>query len=332
MDALLRYFDMLCLIPKAPKSISTPELLQQLQNTGYDIDLRTVQRDLIKLSASPLFPIANTENTKPLRWFWIESSSPMQLPMMSTDEALTFKLAEMFLEPLLPPSVRSRLSGYFDLAHKRLKDSKFEDWVDKVGIIPNNLSLLPAEIEPSVLAIIYEALLKNQRFKATYQPLHHPEKIYEISPLGLVFRHNVIYLVVTLFDYTDIKLFVLHRFKNAELSERIVNVPERFVLKDYIEQGRFNYPVDNNLESISLKLKVGRLIKQLLQESPLCTQQRISEIDEETYVIEAVVNNTEQLHWWIHSFGSRIAVLEPLELREQFAQESQRLQEIYRSK
>lgn len=329
MDSLLRYVDMLCLIPKEPKSISTPEILKKLQSTGYDVNLRTVQRDLIKLASSPLFPLSNTENTKPLRWFWIDNTSHLQFPMMSTDEALTFKLAEMFLKPLLPPSVRSRLSGYFDLADKRLEESKFEDWIDKVGIIPNNLSLLPAEIEPSVLAVVYEALLKNQRFKATYQPLHHPEKVYEISPLGLVFRDNVIYLVATLFNYTDIKQLVLHRFKNAELSDRIVNSPKGFVLKDYIEQGRFNYPVDNNLQSISLKLKVGRLIKQLLQESPLCSEQRITEIDEENYLIAAVVNNTEQLHWWIHSFGNRVEVLEPLELREQFAKTSQALYAMY---
>ena len=329
MDSLLRYFDMLCLIPKAPKSISTPELLRQLQHTGYDVDLRTVQRDLIKISASPLFPISSTQGKKPICWFWIDNTSHLQFPMMSTDEALTFKLAEMFLEPLLPPSIHSRLSGYFELANKRLKESKFEDWIHKVGIISNNLSLLQAEIEPSVLAVVYEALLTNKRFKATYQPLHHPEKIYEISPLGLVFRHNVIYLVATLFDYTDIKQLVLHRFKNAQLSERVVNPPEGFVLKDYIEQGSFNYPVDNNLQSISLKLKVGRLIKQLLQESRLCENQRITEIDEENYLIEAVVNNTEQLHWWIHSFGNRVEVLEPIELREQFAKTSQALYAMY---
>ena len=119
--------------------------------------------------------------------------------MMSTDEALTFKLAEMFLEPLLPPSVRSRLSGYFDLADRRLQESKFSHWAEKVAIVPNNLPLLPAEIEPSVLAVVYEALLKNQRIKATYHAVHNSEKTYDINPLGLVFRHNVIYLVATLF-------------------------------------------------------------------------------------------------------------------------------------
>jgi predicted DNA-binding transcriptional regulator YafY len=36
------------------------------------------------------------------------------------------------------------------------------------------------------------------------------------------------------------------------------------------------------------------------------------------------------LHWWIRSFGSGIEVLEPLELREAFAAEAKRLNEMYR--
>jgi predicted DNA-binding transcriptional regulator YafY len=321
MDSLLRYFDMLCFIPKSPNSISTPELLEKLQGTGYDVDLRTVQRDLIKLSSSPLFPISNTENTKPLRWFWIDNSSPMQFPMMSTDEALTFKLAEMFLEPLLPPSVRSRLSAYFDLADRRLHESKFEHWADKVGIVPNNLPLLPAEIEPSVLAVVYEALLKNQRIKATYHAVHNSEKTYDINPLGLVFRHNVIYLVATIFEYTDIKQLALHRFKNAELLDRVVKVPEGFALEDYIAEGRFNYPVNDNPEDISLKLKVSPFIKQMLQETPLSCKQQITEIDEAHYLIEVSIDNTRQLHRWLRSLGSSVEVLEPADLRAEFADE-----------
>ncbi len=329
MDSLLRYFDMLCLIPKAPNSISTPDLLEKLQNTGYEIDLRTVQRDLIKLSSSPLFPISNTENTKPLRWFWIDNSSPMQLPLMSTDEALTFKLAEMFLEPLLPPSVRSRLSGYFDLADKRLQESKFSHWTEKVGIVPNNLPLLPAEIEPSVLAVVYEALLKNQRIKATYHAVYNSEKTYDINPLGLVFRHNVIYLVATLFEYTDIKQLALHRFKNAELIDRIVKVPDGFALEDYIAEGRFNYPVNNNLEEISLKIKVSSYIKQMLQETPLSSKQNITEIDEDHYLIEVIIDNTKQLHRWLRSLGSSVEVLEPANLRAEFAAEISTLSKMY---
>jgi hypothetical protein len=100
MDSLLRYFDMLCLIPKAPNSISTPELLEKLQGTGYDVDLRTVQRDLIKISASPLFPISSTEGKKPIRWFWIDNSSPMQFPMMGEFKQTTQKFHRILTNPL----------------------------------------------------------------------------------------------------------------------------------------------------------------------------------------------------------------------------------------
>lgn len=215
MDTLLRYFDMLCLIPKEPSSISTLELLEKLENTGYKIDLRTVQRDLIKLSSSNLFPICSSDGTRPLRWFWKNNSDRLQFPMMSTDEALTFKLVEMFLEPLLPPAVKSHITDYFQIADKTLKISPLASWIDKVRIIPSNLALLPAEIPQSIVTVIYDALFKNKRFNATYQAIDKPFKSYEVNPLGLVFRHNLIYLVVTINDYLDIKQLALHRFKGC---------------------------------------------------------------------------------------------------------------------
>jgi predicted DNA-binding transcriptional regulator YafY len=185
--------------------------------------------------------------------------------------------------------------------------------------------LLSPEIQPSVLGVVYEALLKNQRIRATYHAVHNFEKVYDINPLGLVFRHNVIYLVATLFEYIDIKQLALHRFKSAELIDRIVNVPEGFALDDYIAEGRFNYPVNNNLEDI----KVSPFIKQMLQETPLGYKQKITEIDEQHYLIEVIIDNTKQLHRWLRSLGSLVEVLEPADLRAEFATEISRLSKMY---
>jgi predicted DNA-binding transcriptional regulator YafY len=248
---------------------------------------------------------------------------------MSTDEALTFKLAEMFLEPLLPPSVRLRLSGYFDLADKRLKESKFEHWVEKVSIVPSNLSLVPAEIEPNLLAVVYESLLKQKRFKANYQPIDRKEKSYEMNPLGLVFKNNIIYLVATVFEYTDVKQFALHRFRSAELIDKSANSPENFNLKSYIDKGGFDYPIDNIFGKIEIKLRINRFIKQLLTETPLDINQHISEFNDGIYILNATVKDTEQLRWWIRSFGIGIEVLEPLSLREEFAEEIRTLSSMY---
>ena len=331
MDSLLRYFDMLCLIPKEPRTISTPELLTKLQETGYRVDLRTVQRDLSMLSSSHLFPISSTEGTKPLRWFWPEGLVRVQLPMMTSDEALTFKLVETFLESLLPPTIRSHMAEYFQLADTTLKASPLSCWIDKVRIVPNGLALLPPEIDSAVLPIIYKALLKNRRFEATYQGRERDAKTYQVNPLGLVFRNNVIYLVATIGDYSDIKQFALHRFKHAELSQREVSIPAGFTLDNYIAQGEFDYPVTGSHQDIKLKIKISSFTQKHLMETPLSKDQHIVELDDDQYQLEANVKDTEQLRWWIRSFSTNIEVLEPLELRAEFTREAKALTKMYRS-
>jgi predicted DNA-binding transcriptional regulator YafY len=101
-------------------------------------------------------------------------------------------------------------------------------------------------------------------------------------------------------------------------------------LKNNLILSEINLP-DSFLEDITLKLKVNGFLKQMLLETPpLCTKQKISDIDDDHYLLEAIVTNTEQLHWWLRSFGTGIEVLEPLELRAEFALEAKALSEMYR--
>ncbi len=94
-------------------------------------------------------------------------------------------------------------------------------------------------------------------------------------------------------------------------------------------EGRFNYPVNNNLEDISLKLKVSPFIKQMLQETPLNSNQIITGIDEEHYLVEVTIDNTKQLHRWLKSLGASVEVLEPADLRAEFAAEISKLSKMY---
>lgn len=332
MDSLLRHFDMLSMIPKSPRSISTPELLSKLQNAGYTLDLRTLQRDLDKLSNSHLFPITNMGNTKPLRWQWPPSLQRLHLPTMTSNEALTFMLVDTFLEPLLPPTIKAHLDDYFQTACQVLKASPLASWIDKVRIIPSSLALLPAEIDVTVLPVIYEALLKNRKIQATYHAVEQDAKTYLVNPLGLVVRNNVIYLVATIGDYQDIRHLALHRFNAAELTETTISIPEGFSLCGYIQQGEFDYPTTGTHQTIILHCKITSFMKQLLQETPISHDQQISEAEEQEdiYLLTATVSNTEQLRWWIRSFATNIEVLEPQAFRAEFAAEAKALNKMYR--
>ncbi|MDD5579946.1 MAG: WYL domain-containing protein [Methylobacter sp.] len=330
MNTLLRYFQMLLLIPREPGSISTPDSLKKLQDKGYQIDLRTVQRDLSRLSASGLCPFTSSEGAKPLCWFWPKQAPRLQVPLMTADEALAFKLVEQFLKPLLPHSVKDQLAAYFTLADRTLQATPLANWADKVRIISNNQSLLPAKIDDAVLAVVYEALLKSRRITASYRPRKNEIKTYEVNPLGLIFKASAVYLAATLWDYQAIKQLALHRFSEAALINKEAILPSGFSLDRYIAEGEFDYPLISG-QSIQLTLNINAQIKNYLSETPLSLDQQVISLDVLTYQLRATVKDTLQLRWWLRSFAADVEILEPLSLREEFAETAKALNQIYQA-
>ena len=62
-DTLLRSLQMLQLIPRSPRKIETTKIREFLKEYGFDVSVRTVQRDLIKMSS--IFPLVSDERNKP---------------------------------------------------------------------------------------------------------------------------------------------------------------------------------------------------------------------------------------------------------------------------
>ena len=97
-------------------------------------------------------------------------------------------------------------------------------------------------------------------------------------------------------------------------------------MDDYIAHGEFDLPFGDDIE---LTLKINSFMKQLLSETPLSETQSIQDVDDDYSLIHAIVKDTGQLRWWIQSFGSSIEVIEPVDLREYFAQEARALMAMY---
>lgn len=335
MNQLMRYLEMLRLIPVAPAEISAQELLVKLQALGYDVDIRTLQRDLNKLSASPLFPFTNTDTTKPLRWFWPKDRPRLQFPSMTQTEAMTFKLVERFLKPLLTLGIREQLNAYFEsaaavLAHSP-SQSPLASWTQKVRMVSNNLRLISPHIPSDVLTVVYEALFNNQRFTGVYQSCRRPDneiEAYEVNPLGLVVKDQTIYLIATLWDYRDIRQLALHRFTRATLLDKDVSVPEGFTLDRYIDSGEFDYPLTSG-RILSLVLKIQPWLKKQLTETPLADNQQITVLNKDAYQLTASVHDTRQLRWWLKSLGTDVEIVKPDSLRQEFRATAQSLSRLY---
>ena len=92
-------------------------------------------------------------------------------------------------------------------------------WPDKVRAVTRWLSLIPPDVDPTVLTTVYDALFDDRRFTARCRRHYDGElKDYVVNPLRLVFRDSVVYLVCYLIDYTDVPLLVLHRMEHAEAT------------------------------------------------------------------------------------------------------------------
>ena len=105
-NTTLRFIEMLRMIPREPRKMSTTELREKLSDEGYDTTPRTIQRDLLTLSES--FPLVCDDRSHPYGWSRAKHANTQSLPGMDTATALTFTLTEQYLSEMQPKGTGNR--------------------------------------------------------------------------------------------------------------------------------------------------------------------------------------------------------------------------------
>ena len=328
-DTALRFLAMLVLIPIYPKMLSTKAIRTKLlaMNTDYDVSVRTIQRDLEKLSA--VFPLTDEPRGREKYWCWSDSSAIRQIPAMSQTTALAFKLAAEHLKPLMPPSTHKLLTPYFDHATKILQQTKLGNWPAKIRIINRGPELIVPTIKPGVQEVVYEALLEGKQFEVNYKGKGRGAAKHQVlNPLGLVLRNGIIYLVATAWEYEDPLHYSLHRMNHPRLLDTYVKpLPDFDFARHVEEEGMFSYPVSE--KKIKLRALFSPSAALHLTESKLSGDQKITDKKDGRVLVEATVADTAELRWWLLGFGSYVEVLWPKSLREEFAEVAEKMRDIY---
>jgi len=331
METIVRHWHILRMIPRLPRKVEAGTIHRRLLDLepASPVTKRTVERDLHTLTAS--FPL-QFDGCKPQGWSWRQDAESLDVPGMDLTAALTFRMAEEYLSRLLPHTCLTSLSPHMKRARTLLGDpghGGLADWPEKVKVVPRTQPLLPPGIEPEVMDVVYEALLRNRRFKGIYKRQGEGGKEMEVNPLGLVFNDPAVYLVGTCWDYQDVRLLALHRFATAELLDTPVSQPDDFDLQSYIDGGALGF-TNHPGSKIRLKARFTCGAAAHLRESPLSADQKISQDGKEWVVVEANVGDTDQLRWWLLGFGPQVEVLAPRALREEFVEKMRTMGELYR--
>lgn len=330
-ETILRQWTMLQKIPRHPGSMGTRRLKDKLVAEGFQVDVRTIQRDLLKLSG--IFPLTYGKEGKALRWCWAQDAEVMDIPGMEPTTALAFRLAEEHLAPLLPQATLKHLEPHFRRAKEILepgRGNRLGLWPDKVCTIVRGPELLQPAIRSEVQDAVYKALLDDRQLEVAYRAKKaEGPKSYALHPLGLVFREGIAYLVCTVKDYKDIRHLALHRMEFAKVLDSSAHRPKGFDLRRYVrDEEFFAYPLRPT--TIQLKVLFGKGASVHLSERPLSKDQRMTPRGDNRVLLQATVKDTLELRWWLRGFGDKVEVLAPKALREEFKGIVQRMAGMYK--
>lgn len=328
-ETVMRYIKMLELVPRHATGITVADLHAKLRDLEFEIDRRSVERDLNKLSA--MFPITSS-GARPSCWHWMHQAPQMTLPGLDPATALTYELVARYLTPLLPRRLMTTLEPQFNAARHALnglKASAVGCWLSRIAVVPQTQPLLSPDVAADVAEVVYESLLSNRRFEVSYRAVESERpKRYPMNPLGLVLHGEVLYLVGTARDYPDPCIFALHRMSKAKPLDEPGIVPDGFDLDRYVrEQHAFERP---NGGDIRLELHVSSWLAHQLGERRLAADQTLSPIGDRGHLrLRATVADTGQLRWWLRSFGAEVEVIRPVRLRREMAAEFAALARCY---
>ncbi len=287
-------------IPKG-RTITAPELRQQLAEAGFERDMRTIQRQLETLSE--YFDIDRDDTAKPYRYCWKERAKGLSLPSLSPQECLLLTLAEQQMGQLLPPRLMKSMEGFFVQARAQLNEqsgAKRElDWLKKVRVVSTSQPLLPPKVDPGVFEQVSNALYGDLWLNVKYKNAAGKMLESRVMPLGLAQQGQRMYMVCRFDGYDNERSLALHRIQSASVSAFSFQRPPEFDLKKFDDDGRFGY---GRGKKIKLSFLIEKDAGLHLLESPLSEDQQVEE-EAGQYRITATVVDSDMLDWWLRGFG-----------------------------
>jgi predicted DNA-binding transcriptional regulator YafY len=291
-------------IPTEPIGISAKILHNYLNDKGYVVSKRTVERDLNTIEI--LVGLTCRNSPEGHQWSYQKNTSFAFLPYLSAEEAVSIKLLEKHLRLNLPPHLFSTLTSLFNASEETLKTKKsYSAWLDKVALIPPGITIRPHKIPDNITETLYRGLLENKKVKIRYK---QSQRVSVVKLLGLVVRDNKLVFACQYAGYTDTRMILAHRVTEAELLLDESYIPN-FDLQQYIASGEIASALSPG--NIKLELEVKGYVLKLLQESVIGQNQRITEIDQQWSKAIVELPHSKELEHWLQAHIQDIKIIQP---------------------
>jgi len=322
-DPLARNLVLLRLIPRYPRSISTVELRDSLLAEGFDINLRSLQRDLSGKLSTLFQLVCSSEDCdeevrrlRPYRWSFA-AGVQSTVPVISPAAALAMTMAEEHLRHVLPPTVLALIDPHFCEARELLQtmdQNGLSQWSRRVRVVPPVKPLMPAVVEPQIWDDVATALLTGRVLKSLYLSRAKAQPIeMRLHPAGLAARGATTYLIARVGNFDDLRHFALHRFVEVGVTNEVAD-DRGFDMSSYLKSAAFSPRISE--ETMALNADVHPQLAWALAETPLALNQTLQPIEgSDWHRLQVEVPDDQEMVTWLLSQAERIRVLSPESMR-----------------
>jgi predicted DNA-binding transcriptional regulator YafY len=307
-DQLARQWRIIQTLVSSKYGKSAADLAQEL-----DCHPRTVYRDLEALEVAG-FPMYTDRVEGKNLWSLLDTvKHQMPIPFSLTellalyfgrDMLKVFKntvfydsLESLFqkVKTTLPPESIAYLNNVEQTLHVGLKPykeyGKFKEIINQVN---------EAAIKKRSLELVYFTMSRKKETRRM------------VDPYRIWFFNGTFYLIGYCHLRGEVRIFALDRIKMLHQTRETFTVPEHFDLEDFM---RPSFGVFQG-EPVKIKVWFSADIAGYIKEKVWHESQKIETLEDGSIVFEAEVAGTEEIRFWIMSWGSKALVLEPESLRD----------------
>lgn len=296
-----RYFQMVYLLLEKG-SMTAPELADY-----FEVSVRTIYRDIDILSAAGI-PVYATRGKG--GGISIQDNFVLKKSILSEQEQTQILMALQgirIVEDEYTRTLLSKLSSVFQKQNVNWLEIDFSSWT-KSGAGKDNFQKLQSAIFKSKIVAFHYYSGKGEVIKRV------------VEPLKLVFKSTDWYLYGYCSTRNDFRFFKLTRIRNLEITndEYVRSIPEQI----FVEEEKFE------METVKVTLLFDKSMSFRVYDK---FDDEVTENQDGSLLVETVMPNNELLISHILSWGDKVEVISPQNIRNKISERAKKIYEKYKT-
>lgn len=294
-------------LPASGDGLDCRTLLTRMSSTysaaSQSARVRAIQRDLEELISEGRAESVNPGG-KPLRYRQTNDGTDRYV------QDFAWRQIQAAIEDLVPEGEVAQVMRLISA-----KGASVGLGEDRVQILTDHQPLIPAALKVGVLGAVLQALVCSCAIEARYRDAQGKTSSPVLHPQAIVQRGPRIYLYALKDEEREVRMYALHRFTRASVSQTPARPAAGFSLQAAARSGFADFSDGERLE---LVLLVRGYVAQLLHDCALSDDQSLVDEPEGSafdYRLSATVMHSGNLLRWILGCGDNLVVVEPISLR-----------------